>query len=462
MEKPKRFLNNDEINKSLMKLLEDSISEISNLRYSQALDSLRRCEGKLEVLVNQGISIDQDIILPTLNNIALCHQAMGNLQECSSYLEACIYNLKHKSDLHSNIILSLPEKIRKIRYLCLLNIQLSDCFSKLNQHQQASAIAKQATKQCNIAIRLCLNALNDTKISNHSSYNLTGKKKVNFEFYSNSSNILQHLHSQMKGRKPKKPSKEISMRSALGVQRFSDWIFTLSFEKITEIKPLVLTDLKAPHNLRAELSKDFMLDKICMCVASCYLVSKELNYLKEESLKAKTFLQRAISISTFFFPSSCPFLQNLVREYSEKYAKHAKGDKKIKTPPRSTSAKATKTVFQVQEIQEEAIKVTIPKKKHFEIKKIPWKIQSERNPNQNVDIVKGSHTKSESNMAKNIITSPPNFEKTEPEPPLSEESEEGEEDDIVKNFIISSSDLYGNYSEEEVDKYEYMPLRRDI
>jgi hypothetical protein len=454
MEKVKKALNSEDINKALTKILEEGIGEIVNMRYSQGLEILKKVEKKLEIVVNQGIVIDQDIILPTLHNIALCSQAIGDFQECSAYIEACIYNVRRKTEFSSSNSNSVAERIRKIRYLCLLYIQLSDCFSKLDSHKKALDNAKLAAKQCTLAVRLCLNAFSESKLKKQSISMTTSKKKTTVDFYSNSIQLLQGLYTQMLGKKTKKISKDMSIRSVLGVQRISEWIFTLTFEKITEIKPLALSDLKAPHSLRAELSKDFMLDKICMSTASYYLMSRELSFLNEDPIKAKSLHQKAMTIGTIYFPTNCPFLQQIIKEFSDKHQK-TKEYQKIKSPFRSTSAKETRTVYQVVETTQ---KLSTPKKKHYDIKKIPWKIQSERNPHQNPAIDKGSHTQSDSNISLSNMKSPPCFEKTEPEPPLSEESEQ---EDIIKNFIISSNDLYGNYSEEEIfDKYEYMPLRR--
>ena len=456
MDKTKKFLNIEEMNKSLTKFLEEGIQEITCLRYSQGLESLKRCESKLEVLLNQGIGIDKDIILPTLHNIALCYQSMGDLQECSAYLEACIYNLRNKTEINAANSASTSVRIRKNRYLCLLYIQISDCFSKFNQQKAALNYAKLSFKQCTRTIKLCLNALLLSKNKSKNSTLVSSKMNNKLADYLNSANTLQSLYSIMKGKKYRVGETDNRMRSLLGVQQIPGWIFTLDLKKITEIKPLNISDFKAPHNLKVELSIDFMLDKICMCATSCYLVSRELLQLNENPDKAKAFHEQAIAISTNFFPTSCPFLESLIEEYSEKFSKPTRAVKRSKGSTRCTSAKESRTIYQSHENQE---RLSTPKKSQINNKKNFKKIYSARNKEEITEADKESHAQSEPAIPKTVFTSPQAFEKTEPEPIISEKSEQKVD---MPNFIICSDDLYGNYSEEEFDKYEYMPLRRDL
>lgn len=444
MEKVKKFLSADEINNSLAKYLNEAVFEIINLRFSQGLKVLKHCESKLEVLINQGVAIDKDIILPILNNIALCYQSMGDLEGCSAYLEACIYNSQYKAE--SGSPLSTSGKIRKNRYLSLLNIQLSSCFSRLNQSKQAVNYANLAVKQNIRTLKLCISAITDLKSKKNSLF----QKKP--QFFTRSLTLLQTLLLQMQGKKINLHLFEANLRSELGVQKVSDWIYSLTFEKIIEIKPLLLNDLKAPHSLQAEFSKDFMLDKICMCAASCYMYSKEIFNGNKSMTKAKMLHAKAIEISTSFFPKTCPFLCGLVEEYAKTYRKNAKSIKDFKVSVRSLSLKGKRNSVQPQEV---VLRLSTPKKVGVYEKKHLKRVCSARN--------KPSHTEIKAETGKadkeTPLASPNRIEKTEPEPPLSEQSE----DDMLYRLNICSNDLYGNYSsEEEVDKYEYMPLRRNL
>lgn len=447
MEKVKKNQNPDEINKLLAKKLEKGVSEIKSSKYSQALETLKKCETQLEKLINEGIQIDQDIILPTLHNIALCYQSIADFHNCAAYIEACVFNVKRRTELSVTHMNTIAERIRKVRYLCVLYLQLADCLSKLNQHQAAAENSRQSFRQCALIIKLSLAAFTEAK-QKKLSCNTTSKSNQIIDYYTNSIDILQLLYLQMTGKKSKKSSKEVTMRSVLGVQKTSEWIYSLTYEKIIEIKPLHLQDLKSPHNIRTELSKDFMMDKICLTAASCLLQSRELLLINEDFDKAKSYFNRAIIISSAFFPNSCPFLQNIIQEFIDRFGK-VKESKKFKSP-RSTSAKnayENDRVFKNQKVGRK------------NEQKGEWKVKSERK-SENAEVMKkGDHSQSESMIGKSLGKIHEDMEKCEPEPQLSGASEQ---EDIIKNLIMCSNGFYTQYTEEEVDKYEYMPLKREL
>ena len=439
MDKTKKSGNPEEIGKSIARILDEALELIFSDKFSQSLDLLKAVERRLEKGVNKGLIIDKDLILVTLHLMALCYQSLGNLIECCTYLEACIFNIKKDIDKVNTQTVS-PDKIRKIRYLSLLNTLLSDCLFKRSLFKQSAEAAKSATKHSLLAIRLCLSACTELKFK-HSK--LSQKYQ---ELYQNSSNALQALYTVLNGKKLKKDFTIFAIRSSIGVQKVSDWVLSLTFDKILEIKPITVSELKSTHTLSIELSKDFLFDKICLSITSLYVLSQSLSKLSEEQTKAKLSLQRAAKLASLFFPKTCPIFQTLSDTLKLKFTS-IQTLKKIKSPPRSTSVRFS------PKTQDALEKVKISFKKA----KVSNKTHSSRSSDSETGISKSSQTQSGSTI--HNLKSLPKFEKTEPEPALSEESEKGE---LAKNIEICSKELYGNYSEEEPDKYEYMPLRRNI
>jgi hypothetical protein len=135
-----------------------------------------------------------------------------------------------------------------------------------------------------------------------------------------------------------------------------------------------------------------------------------------------------------------------LKEYNKNFLKNSQR----KTSLRSRSAK------DVRSNQMKTMKNPV-KKNLIGLKVLPWVIRSQRLLNSTSK--KKENTQSEENLQAKGEIYIGRFEKTEPEPPLSEESSDSVEN-IVNNFALISNELYGDYVYEEPDKYEYMPLKR--
>ena len=202
----------------------------------------------------------------------------------------------------------------------------------------------------------------------------------------------------------------------------------------------MFSDLKTSHSLKAELSKDFIFDKICMAVTGYFLIYRELKWLKQEPLKAKSYIKRSISIAESFFPEKSPILSYLIQEYSQKYLKF----KKHSEPIRSKSAKEGKNLRTGRKLGSK------------KSEKNGLLVKSQRN----IGFVTGNESQTDQQLKPDVKISLGCAEKTEPEPQLSEESSEDSQVVLDQAIKLFSSDLYGDYYEEEPDKYEYMPLKR--
>lgn len=448
MEKLKKLSQKVYQESLLLDLFDRSLTEIQQKHYSKAFELLSKCEKSLESLISQGISIDSDLILATLHNLALCSQYLNNLLDCASYLEACIYNIKNKSaKFHKTVKKS--EIIRQTRYLCLLYLQHSDTCFKLKKNSAALSSAQKALKAAFESNKLCLNYCNDQRLKKNLKQTnpLITNKKSNVETFSDAHNVLQFLYVQMNGKKVKKTFEESRFKSFLCGKKETSWVADLNFEQIFEIKLLQIEELKAAHNIKAELSRDFMLDKICMAISAFYLVFKSLNKLSQEPIKAKAYLKRSLLIAKTFLPTTSPLLNSIIKEYNKNCVKISQR----KTSLRSRSAK------EIRSNQVKTVKTQV-KKNHVEMKVLPWVIRSERNLNSTNK--KKENTNSEETLQGKTQISLGRFEKTEPEPPLSEQSSDSSIENIINNFAILSNELYGEYNYEEPDKYEYMPLKR--
>ena len=64
----------------------------------EALIYLAEAERVLEYAASCGKNIDRNLIICVLHNEACCYQKSWDLEKCSNYLEALIYNFQCSSD----------------------------------------------------------------------------------------------------------------------------------------------------------------------------------------------------------------------------------------------------------------------------------------------------------------------------------------------------------------------------
>ena len=292
------------------------------------------------------------------------------LEECASYLDACIYNIKKKKVMvaqEAQSSLGIPERLKRQKYLCKSHIQLCALLSQLGQHENALVHGKAAAKKCEQFLTGCYLLCTD-HLSKHRAKSLKPQKKkilqkpqyIKFhELALKSVCTFEYLLAKLKNKRSRGvKAPKLDMRTVLGVQRHNDWIFNFNIGDMMIIQPLSVGELKTGLSVQAELTRDLMIEKILMTVVSHFCIATEIRFLssstsKYQSQEAKIWHKRALDIGTAFLPTSCPLLHHImnsyVRNYSEGFSEANKSvEKKIKkvkniTPnpelrrPRSTS-----------------------------------------------------------------------------------------------------------------------------
>ena len=108
----------------MKELNETAIYALNNDDNENALECLKRAEQLLEVITSEGKDIDRNIIIIVLYNIACCYQRLGMLDECVSYLDGTIFNIKSKITEFENLEeeqnnkdrFNISSKMQKLRY----------------------------------------------------------------------------------------------------------------------------------------------------------------------------------------------------------------------------------------------------------------------------------------------------------------------------------------------------------
>lgn len=257
-------------------LIEKSYKKQMKEKTLSALAYLKQTEEILEILTSQGKPTSIEVIQVMLNNMAACYQRLGDMEKCSSYLEACGKNCYHNS-VHVNAD-AIAISLKQLKFHSNLLIQHAVVLSNLKKHPEAMAKATMAQNLSMQAIRLTIEG-----------------QKVLIAMYKKQKNV-KNLQQQIFQTIVESATKTLNaldlyistntipkieeMRSVLGVKTFSNWIYEFSISNIIVIQPLTLQEFTDKPLLQAEFTKDYLLFKIALHCVSLFCIATESKHLK--------------------------------------------------------------------------------------------------------------------------------------------------------------------------------------
>ena len=406
------------------------------------------------------------------------------LEECVSYLDACIYNMKSKKSMSSQDIqgkIGLSDRLKKQKYECKTHIQLCALLSQLGQHDSALIHGKTAVKKCEQFINDC-HILCTDHLSRHKQKSLkTPQKKLLekphyskfHELVTKAMPSIEYLLTKLRHKRIRSLKvPKLDMRSVLGVQRHNDWICTYNIGDMMLLQPLSLYELKNNTGVQAELTRDLMLEKILMTVVSHFCVATEIRFLandnsKTQAQEGRLWHKKALEFGQPFLPSTCPLFMHItnsyMRNYSDGLLETSKGNEKRpkkaknKTPnpemkrPRSTSAPRTKQ-------REERPSTGVGKKDSK--KKVSPRVGDRTPPARTVTKETKFHFNSP--PVEHVVASRPkilnHFNAKQPAVDArimaKKPMHNSLESDADQEIVISSYDLYGIHSDENSEESE--------
>jgi hypothetical protein len=395
----------DENIKKLVNRIERALELIESAELNDGINLLKAVEERLR----QSPAGDQDVEIITFHNLAMCYQLLEDYEKCKKYLQKTIKITKSRE--YPQIV----EKIRIFRYLCILYLHLSASMSHLGDHASAVIFAKESLSNITKCLHFCVES-----------------QKTQIDLAPSAINNCKTLETCLlfiSGRLSQFPAicSPIIQRTSLGVRHFTDWIYSFSINDLFELKPLKFFEVKNAHTFEAELSKDYMLEKVCLLVSTCYLVATESRIIDDQDIqvKAKEWHARAVCIGINLLPLETPVLQHIRLSFKKHYPEVQKFVKitKSRTPLRKVQAPTPRNRTVIR------LKNTFNFRKNFK----ELNIKTERNPGRSkID----RRFKSPNDWRR---TSKTKREIQEPEPQMSDESE------VIVNqtCIIDSQDLYG-------------------
>lgn len=336
--------------------------------YAAALQHLNLNEGVLEEVTAQEYRADPDFVLVTLHNLACCYQGLGKVEDSAAYLEACVYNMEagekaKRGEIRQNC------RWKGKKYECRAKIQLCALLSQMDRHEAALTHAQTGLKLSqNLLLdvhSLCQNHL----IRHHKLTSESHKSTQTLAYRHNhflvrtSYPLLAFLGNCIAARQQTvKVVRKIETRSPLGVQHYSDWVYSTDMTEMMRIKPMTLFQAKQDLDSYSELERDSMGDKICLMIAALFCVATELRMLYGEEerrmmRKARNCHYEALQLAKAVLPLESPLIEHLVVSYQKHFAhfvspnRHSKLDRSTRSPfklthltttqPRSSSAKST-------------------------------------------------------------------------------------------------------------------------
>lgn len=287
--------------------------------YKSAAVYLKKSEELLEAIMTQGGEVHHAEVLVTLHNLAFCYQKLGDLVKSAAYLEACIYNI-NTFRVFSNDCSAGHYKLRQKVYLAKVHLQLCAVMSELQNHKQALVEARKAVNYSVSMMKLTLKA---GAVYSSTFTKLKKQKKA-------VPNVSSHIFSIVSLANPALKSISHFMKhgkllethripSVLGVKSHSDWVESLSLTDMLLLQNLHLEDLSNSFSLQSELTKDFLIMKICIFATSFFCLSTELQYMRTEHEEAKKLHEKALTLLSGFIPSSTPLLKYFQEAYHKRF-----------------------------------------------------------------------------------------------------------------------------------------------
>ena len=145
------FFDSEKINQWVAATIRTAKTLIDKNKKQQlkfGLVHLKEAQRVLEYAANSGKAIQRGTIIAVLHNQAAIYQKLWELQHCSSYLQAIIYNydnfIRQASVPGSVLVPTDPSRLRMKQRLARYNLQFCAVNSQLAEHDNALSAVRRA------------------------------------------------------------------------------------------------------------------------------------------------------------------------------------------------------------------------------------------------------------------------------------------------------------------------------
>ena len=126
---------------------------------------------------------------------------------------------------------------------------------------------------------------------------------------------------------------EADMKNLLGYLNQGEWLYSLNIGNIMQIAPLTMQDFMSSTSLELEVSREFVLEKLCFLCVSYFCIGTEYRFLHQlqEMLGENIYSRRdseywhgkAVEIAATFLPSESPLVSHIMMSYEKHHSPSA-------------------------------------------------------------------------------------------------------------------------------------------
>ena len=293
----------------------------------------------------------------TFQNMAMCYQRQGMLEECAACLYSWLKHIQHVSPDNT-----IAERMNILRNEWKLRMQLCAILSQIHKHKEALIQAQKSVKLVHHLFkdlndlwiyyakrqeieRQLLLELKEKLASNLIDLDSTSFNELNEESLTlmekTSTKLLPIIEEVIKRMiKENQPYKfndviEINekpdMRNILGFLNQNEWVYNLNIGNIMQISSISHTDLMSVPRTEYELSREAFLEKITILWVAYFWTSTELRFiiqLREEEnidisrkeIESEYWHAKSLEIACVFLPSEWPLVNHILLSYQKHHA----------------------------------------------------------------------------------------------------------------------------------------------
>lgn len=277
--------------------------------------------------------------------------------------------------------------------------------------------------------------------------------------------VLEFLDCKINS-KPLKVPPKLDSRTSLGVLHSKDILQSLNISEVMQVKPLRLQDLQNTYGLWNEVQRDTVIEKVVLLLAAYFCIATELRFKfalehnKKKLMEGRAFHLRSLELARALLPSDCPLVGHFISSFNKNFASaDFKNDtsRSLKTlkkheplPPARSKSPLLRTHASIKPTSSSRPRSTSTKRARTKREVTPIR-STEQKPTKLTPIQQSftdrvrrttpetsTLTHSSSNLSKSNLSKPAVVE-------IIDHS-------FMENFVLTSSVLYGETSEDDISR----------